>query len=103
VRTWAGIELEIVETPGHSIGHVVYLHKGDFPWTAFVGDVIFQGGVGRTDFPDGNTRQLVATIRNKVFAWPDETVLLSGHGAPTTVGDEKRHNPFVGDRGGQFD
>jgi glyoxylase-like metal-dependent hydrolase (beta-lactamase superfamily II) len=98
VRTWAGIGLEIFETPGHSIGHVTYLHKGNSPWTAFVGDVIFQGGIGRTDFPDGSFQQLAASIREKIFAWPDDTVLLSGHGGPTTVGDEKRYNPFVGER-----
>ncbi len=95
VREWAGIELQIVETSGHSIGHVVYLHKGDSPWTAFVGDVIFQGGVGRSDFPDGDTGQLMASIRDKIYAWPDDTILLSGHGPGTTVGDEKRTNPFV--------
>jgi hydroxyacylglutathione hydrolase len=95
VRTWAGIELQIVETPGHSIGHVVYLYQGDSPWTAFVGDVIFQGGVGRTDFPDGDTGQLMASIRDKVYSWPDDTILLSGHGPATTVGEEKQSNPFV--------
>ncbi len=96
VRSWGGIELEILETPGHSVGHVVFLFKGESPWTAFVGDVIFQGSVGRTDFPDGNSADLVASIREKVFSWPDDTILLSGHGAPTTVGQEKRYNPFVG-------
>jgi glyoxylase-like metal-dependent hydrolase (beta-lactamase superfamily II) len=94
VRTWAGIELEVIETPGHSIGHVTFLYKGHSPWTAFVGDVIFQGGVGRTDFPDGDWKQLAGSIQEKIFAWPDDTVLLSGHGAPTTVGQEKRFNPF---------
>jgi glyoxylase-like metal-dependent hydrolase (beta-lactamase superfamily II) len=98
VRSWAGIELEVFETPGHSIGHVTFLHKENSPWTAFVGDVIFQGGIGRTDFPDGDWRQLAASIHKKIFAWPDDTVLLSGHGAPTTVGEEKQFNPFVGQR-----
>jgi glyoxylase-like metal-dependent hydrolase (beta-lactamase superfamily II) len=98
VRSWGGVELEVFETPGHSIGHVTYLHKASRPWTAFVGDVIFQGGIGRTDFPDGDWKQLAASIHKKVFAWPDDTVLLSGHGGPTTVGEEKRYNPFVGQR-----
>ena len=62
---------------------------------AFVGDVIFSGSVGRTDFPDGDFDQLAAGIRAKLFTLPDDTVLLPGHGPATTVGKEKRSNPFV--------
>jgi glyoxylase-like metal-dependent hydrolase (beta-lactamase superfamily II) len=61
-----------------------------------VGDVIFAGSIGRTDFPDGDNRQLVLGIRSKLFTLPDETILLPGHGEPTTVGEEKRGNPFAG-------
>lgn len=95
VRTWAGIELEVFETPGHSVGHVVFLYKGDSPWTALVGDVIMRGNTGRTDFPGGSWDQLIKSIREKIYAWPDDTILLSGHGPPTTVGDEKKWNPVV--------
>lgn len=91
----AGFELEVCEVPGHSAGHVVYLWKASDPWLAFVGDVIFQGSIGRTDFPDGNADQLLGCIRSRLYTLPDETQLLPGHGPATTVGNEKRHNPFV--------
>ena len=97
----AGLELRVREIPGHSSGHVVYVWMDHDPPIAFVGDVIFAGSVGRTDFPDGDFRQLADGIHRKLFALPDETVLLSGHGPETTVGREKRTNPFVGlQRGG---
>ena len=91
----AGIELEVIEMPGHSVGHVVFLWKGGTPWVAFVGDVIFQGSIGRTDFPDGNTEQLLRSIRTRLYSLPGETRLLPGHGPATTVGTEKLSNPFV--------
>jgi glyoxylase-like metal-dependent hydrolase (beta-lactamase superfamily II) len=91
----AGFELEVMEIPGHSAGHVVFLWKAIQPWLAFVGDVIFQGSVGRTDFPDGDTDQLLNAIRSRLYCLPDETRLLPGHGPETTVGEEKQHNPFV--------
>jgi glyoxylase-like metal-dependent hydrolase (beta-lactamase superfamily II) len=83
------------EIPGHSAGHVVYVWDAQPP-VVFVGDVIFAGSIGRTDFPDGDFRQLADGIHAKLFSLPDQTVLLSGHGPPTTVGQEKRTNPFVG-------
>ncbi len=92
----AGLELEILAIPGHSAGHVVYLWKAGQPWVAFVGDVIFQQSIGRTDFPDGSFSQLRRGIREKIFSLPDSTLLLPGHGPATTVGQEKRANPFVG-------
>jgi len=91
-----GLEFEILAIPGHSAGHVVYLWKGEPPWVAFVGDVIFQDSIGRTDFPDGSFRQLRRGIREKLFTLPEQTLLLPGHGPPTTVGQEKRNNPVVG-------
>ena len=60
------------------------------------GDVLFQGGVGRTDFPDGSFEQLRSSIQDKLFALPDDTVVLPGHGPSTTIGEEKQSNPFVG-------
>jgi glyoxylase-like metal-dependent hydrolase (beta-lactamase superfamily II) len=75
---------------------VVFLWEGQEPPVVFVGDVIFAGSIGRTDFADGNHRLLVLGIRSKLFTLPDETILLPGHGGATTVGEEKRNNPFVG-------
>ena len=62
-----------------------------------MGDVIFAGSIGRSDFPDGDFQQLVSGIRSKLFSLPDDTLLLSGHGPSTTIGQEKRDNPFVGE------
>ena len=92
----AGVELKILAIPGHSAGHVVYLCRDHDPPLVFVGDVIFSGSVGRTDFPDGDFQQLKQGIHAKLFTLPDETLLLPGHGPPTTVAQEKRSNPFVG-------
>ncbi len=97
VYSAAGLELEVIEVPGHSRGHVVYAWKGGEPWVVFGGDVLFQGSVGRTDFPDGNTEQLLTAIREKLLVLPDTTVVLPGHGPSTTVGREKQSNPYVGD------
>ncbi len=91
----AGFVLKVLAISGHSAGHVVYLWEDHDPPVAFVGDVIFAGSVGRTDFPDGDFRQLQAGIHAKLFTLPDETQLLTGHGGPTTVGQEKRYNPFA--------
>jgi glyoxylase-like metal-dependent hydrolase (beta-lactamase superfamily II) len=91
----AGLDLEVLAIPGHSTGHVVYLWRAGDPPLAFVGDVIFLGGIGRTDFPGGSFEQLVEGIRAKLFTLPDDTVLLPGHGPSTTVGREKRSNPFL--------
>jgi glyoxylase-like metal-dependent hydrolase (beta-lactamase superfamily II) len=96
----AGIRLEVLETPGHSIGHVVFVWKEGSPWIVFGGDVLFRGSVGRTDFPDGDAQQLFRSIRQKLFTLPDDTVVLTGHGEPTTVAWERRTNPYVGERAG---
>jgi glyoxylase-like metal-dependent hydrolase (beta-lactamase superfamily II) len=95
-----GFDLTVLETPGHSVGHVIYLWKEHTPPVAFVGDVIFAGSIGRTDFPDGNFEALISAIRTKLFTLPEDTVLLSGHGPATSVGQEKRTNPFVGNNAG---
>lgn len=94
----AGLVLDVLEIPGHSKGHVVFVWKGGSPWVVFGGDVLFQGSVGRTDFPDGNMAQLTTAIRSKLFVLPEDTLVLPGHGEATTIGEEKRSNPFVGDR-----
>lgn len=96
VRTWAGIELSVRHTPGHSPGHVVFLCKLETPWIVFGGDVLFQGSIGRTDFPDGDFDDLRRSIHEKLFTLPADTIVYTGHGEPTTIGEEIRTNPFVG-------
>jgi hypothetical protein len=94
----AGFRLKVLEIPGHTTGHVVYKIEDCEPPVVFVGDVIFAGSVGRTDFPDGDFKQLARGIQEKLFVLPEETLLYPGHGSETTVGKEKRTNPFVGNR-----
>lgn len=85
-------------TPGHSPGGVcLAIGRQDDPSrTLFVGDTLFAGSIGRTDLPGGDMATLVRSIREVLFAFPDEAAVLSGHGEPTTVGREKRTNPYVG-------
>ena len=92
----AGIELEVFEAPGHSIGHIVLLCKQVRPWRLFGGDVLFAGSIGRTDFPDGSFEDLRDAIHNKMFTLPDDTIVYPGHGLETTIGREQRSNPYVG-------
>ena len=92
----AGFELEVLEVPGHSSGHIVFIWKQHDPYVVFGGDVLFAGSIGRTDFPDGSFAELKQAIHEKLFPLPDDTIVLPGHGPPTTVGEEKRTNPFVG-------
>jgi len=94
--TVAGIEMEVREIPGHSPGHVVFVLHGEYPPVVFGGDVLFAGSVGRTDFPGGSFEQLKRGIHAKLFPLPDGTKVFPGHGPPTTAGEEKRTNPFVG-------
>ena len=86
-------QFEVRFTPGHTTGHCV-LYCAEFK-VCFCGDLIFAGSVGRTDLPGGNWETLEKSIREQIYTLPDETRLLSGHGPETTVGDEKRFNPFV--------
>jgi glyoxylase-like metal-dependent hydrolase (beta-lactamase superfamily II) len=100
------IEFEVRFTPGHTTGHcVLYVaepraerSRSAVPGVCFCGDLIFNGSVGRTDFPGGDWDTLVNSIKTQIFTLPDETRLLSGHGPETTVGQEKMYNPFVGER-----
>lgn len=97
--TWRGGEtlrfldwpVTILHTPGHSPGHVS-LRIGN---TLFGGDVLFAGSVGRTDLPGGDTEQLMQSIREKLLVLPDDTLVLPGHGPHTTIGDERKSNPFL--------
>lgn len=92
----AGLRLEVLDVPGHSPGHVVFVFRGN-PSIIFGGDVLFRDGIGRYDFPGGNGRLLFDGIRRKLFTLPPDTVVYPGHGPVTTIGREKRSNPFVGE------
>jgi hydroxyacylglutathione hydrolase len=87
----AGLAIGVLHTPGHTPGGVSLVVDG----RVFAGDCLFLGSIGRTDFPGGNTAQLLASIKNRLLALPDETVVHSGHGPDTTIGHERRHNPFL--------
>lgn len=88
------IEIEVRFTPGHTAGHCIfYVPSAN---VCFCGDLIFQNSVGRTDLPGSDWNTLVNSIKLQVFTLPDDTRLLSGHGPETTVGQEKKFNPFVG-------
>jgi glyoxylase-like metal-dependent hydrolase (beta-lactamase superfamily II) len=93
--TAAGLTFEVREIPGHSSGHVVFRTDGCTPPVVFGGDVLFREGIGRTDFPDGDFATLAAGITRHLYTLPAETVVFPGHGPDTTVGHERRHNPFV--------
>jgi hydroxyacylglutathione hydrolase len=89
----AGVRFAVRHVPGHAPGHVIlYIEEAA---TALVGDVIFQGSIGRTDLPGGDFHQLIAGIREQVFTLPADTLLYTGHGPPTTVGHEQATNPFL--------
>jgi len=88
----AGVKLVVLHTPGHSPGGICLYSEED--GVAFVGDTLFAGSIGRTDFPGGSMSQLLASIRDKLFTLPDETKAYPGHGPATTIAQEKAHNPF---------
>lgn len=90
---FAGLELLVRHTPGHSPGHVVLHLARD--GVAFVGDVVFLGSIGRTDLPGGDFQHLIRSIREQVLTLPPDTVLYSGHGPATTVAHEAATNPFL--------
>jgi len=89
--TLGNLTLKVLDTPGHTPGGISLLAPG----CVFSGDCLFEGSIGRTDFPGGNTRQLLATIREKLLSLPDDTIVYSGHGPATTIGAEREGNPFV--------
>jgi hydroxyacylglutathione hydrolase len=85
------IKLKVLHTPGHTPGGISLYGEG----VVFTGDAVFLGSVGRTDLPGGDFDLLMANIKEKIFTLPDDTVIYSGHGPDTTVGQEKNYNPFV--------
>lgn len=87
--------LRVIHCPGHTPGHVVFLYEPQK--VAWVGDVLFQGSIGRTDFPRGNHEDLIASIREKLFPLGDDVTFIPGHGPTSTFGQERETNPFVAD------
>lgn len=85
--------LTVIATPGHTEGSCCYYAEAEK--ILFSGDTLFQESVGRTDLPTGKASRLSASIREKLFVLPDNTLVLSGHGMETTIGEEKQHNPYV--------
>lgn len=94
--TFGAQTLEVLHCPGHTPGHVVFFHRGER--IAFVGDVLFQGSIGRTDFPRGDYDTLVRSIREKLWPLGDDVVFVPGHGSTSTFGEERSSNPFVADK-----
>ena len=91
--TALGLTFEVRHVPGHCPGNVLFYVQSDR--VAFVGDALFAGSVGRTDLPGGDFATLENSIRSQIYTLPDETKVFPGHGPDTTVGEEKRDNPFV--------
>jgi glyoxylase-like metal-dependent hydrolase (beta-lactamase superfamily II) len=98
----AGFELDVLDVPGHSPGHIVYLLRTESPFVLLGGDVLFQGSIGRCDLPGGSQDLLVAGIRTKLFVLPDDTIVYPGHGPTTTIGEERRTNPYCGESTSAF-
>lgn len=93
--TVGNLEIDVIHCPGHTPGHVVFYHGPSN--LAVVGDVIFQGSIGRTDFPQGNHQQLLNSITQKLWPLGDNTIFLPGHGPHSSFGQERRTNPYVSD------
>lgn len=89
----AGIRLKVIATPGHTIGSVCFYIEEEKMLIS--GDTLFEASVGRTDFPTGSSRQLVESIKTRLFVLPDDRSVFPGHGGMTSIGYEKTHNPFV--------
>jgi len=90
------VTLDVVHCPGHTPGHVVFVHEPSR--FAMVGDVLFAGSIGRTDFPKGDHEQLVASITGKLWPLGDDVTFVPGHGPTSTFGYERQTNPFVADK-----
>ncbi len=86
-------QLEVLHCPGHTPGHVMFYHRPSA--LAIVGDVIFAGSIGRTDFPQGNHQQLISSIKTKLLPLGDEVTFIPGHGPQSTFGQERINNPFL--------
>ena len=89
------LEADVLHTPGHSPGSICFSLQGDQP-IVIAGDTLFARSIGRTDLWKSNPQQIFTSIQKKLFSLPDETLVITGHGPTTTIGEEKRLNPFVG-------
>ena len=89
--SFGSISLEVIHTPGHTPGSICLYTPG----LMFTGDTLFAGSVGRTDLPMSEPEKLIPSIKNKILKYPDDTVILPGHGPSSTIGNEKRYNPFL--------
>lgn len=90
------VTLQVRQAPGHTPGHVIFFDPASK--TAWVGDVLFEGSIGRTDFPGGDYQTLINSIREQLFTLGDEVQFVPGHGPMSTFGEERRSNPFVADK-----
>ena len=93
--TFGNITMDVYFCPGHTPGHVVFFHPESK--LAQVGDVLFRGSIGRTDFPRGDHATLISSIKNNLFPLGNDVQFIPGHGPMSTFGEERRSNPFVGD------
>ncbi len=89
----AGMKLKVISTPGHTIGSVCFYMEEEK--VLISGDTLFEASVGRSDFPTGSSRQLIESIKTRLFVLPDDTDVFPGHGGTTTIAYEKAHNPFI--------
>jgi len=89
------LTLQVLHCPGHTPGHIALVESSS--QQVIVGDILFAGSIGRTDFPQGDHQQLIGSIRERLFALPDEMKVYPGHGPTTTIGTERMTNPFVAD------
>ncbi len=90
------ISLKVLHTPGHTPGGISLLEQG----MVFTGDALFAGSIGRTDFPGGDLMTLLRSIKTNLMTLPDDTKVFSGHGPASTIGDERRENPFLNEQSG---
>ena len=89
----AGMKLKVISTPGHTIGSVCFYMEEEK--VLISGDTLFEASVGRSDFPTGSSRQLIESIKTRLFVLPDDTDFFPGHGGTTSIAYEKAHNPFI--------
>jgi len=89
-----GIELGVIHTPGHTPGSLTFVLPGDRN-VLFTGDTLFQRSIGRTDLWGGSYPEIITSIQNKLMTFDDDTLVIAGHGQSTTIGHERRHNPFL--------
>lgn len=93
LKRMGSFQFDVIHTPGHSPGSVTFVFEKEH--FIISGDVLFQGGVGRTDLPGGDFNQLVHTLREKIYKLPEDFTVLPGHGGQTNIGAEKRTNPYI--------